>query len=191
MKTVKNASDKIGNVYFLADEGHAIKVGFAENVDRRICGIGTSTHRELLLIGSLVGTRRDERRVHEMLWDYHIRREWFADCVEVRGVIDAILADGIPPQEDRPEDIQVTDETHQAIKWARNLVREEVRGAGDFLEAARRAARKYNISYAIMWSLLYRPPRDIGASVYFKLKNAQITHSALVRAAASLAGKDD
>lgn len=98
-------------------------------------------------------------------------------------------------------------------EWARAIVEAETRGPGDHGDAIRRAAQKLRLPQSSIWALFYRPPKAVAAHVYFGLHDAYAelcagqmrkfkneleqtkreagNHSALVRAAAALAGKDD
>lgn len=60
----------------------------------------------------------------------------------------------------------------EAKGWARDLVARESRGPGDTENAMRRIEARYGIPFGVIWSLRYRPPRDIMASVYFRLRAA-------------------
>jgi hypothetical protein len=60
-----------------------------------------------------------------------------------------------------------------AAKWSGALWNKTYLGMGDTQEAAMyRAAQKYGVEPGTFWSLRYRRPKDILASVYFKLKAA-------------------
>jgi hypothetical protein len=59
-----------------------------------------------------------------------------------------------------------------AQQMARSLVHREQRGPGDLENAMRRLETKYGIPFGALWSLRYRPPRDILASVYLKIQAA-------------------
>ena len=75
----------------------------------------------------------------------------------------------------RQEQKELTDMTavDEAATWADLLVRREHRGPGDTLDAARnRAARKHQLPERALWSLRYRPPKDLAASVYRTLQRA-------------------
>jgi hypothetical protein len=100
----------------------------------------------------------------------------------------------------------------QAQDWANELIRAEARGACDFGDAMRRVARKIGVSYSTLRGLRYRPPKDVGVSLYLTLQAAYRAEcerqakkieneiaiaaakmgsaSALVRAAAALAGAE-
>jgi len=62
----------------------------------------------------------------------------------------------------------------QAKGWARDLVARESRGPGDTENAMRRIEQRYGISFGVLWALRYRAPKDIMASVYFRLNAAYL-----------------
>ncbi len=60
-----------------------------------------------------------------------------------------------------------------AARWADALLQRAYRGPGDTIEAASyRAEQKYGVPAQTFWSLRYRKPKDILASVYLTLKAA-------------------
>ena len=101
----------------------------------------------------------------------------------------------------------------EAREWARFLVNRESRGPGDRENAIKRVARHSGLTHGFIWSLLYKPPKDMLVSKYESLRRAvvaecerqenalrherEITEAksligkALVSAADALAGKDD
>ena len=64
------------------------------------------------------------------------------------------------------------DPARDAKTWASDLVRLETRCPGDTENAMRRLARRYDLSRRVFWTLRYRAPRDVMASVYLKLEAA-------------------
>jgi hypothetical protein len=61
----------------------------------------------------------------------------------------------------------------EATHWAEALLQRSYQGPGDTIEAATyRAEQKYGVPAYTFWSLRYRRPKDIVASVYVALKNA-------------------
>lgn len=62
--------------------------------------------------------------------------------------------------------------TDQAASWAKSLLHKESRGPGDTDNAMRRLSQRYGIPYGSLWTLRYRKPKDVFASVYFALQNA-------------------
>lgn len=56
--------------------------------------------------------------------------------------------------------------------WARWLVQRESRGPGDTENAMRRISRRYGVPYSILWSLRYRPPKDMLVSAFIRLEAA-------------------
>jgi hypothetical protein len=62
---------------------------------------------------------------------------------------------------------------NRAASWADALLAKVHRGPGDTIDAAMyRAESKYGIPAQTFWSLRYRPPKDILASVYLRLQSA-------------------
>lgn len=59
-----------------------------------------------------------------------------------------------------------------ATKWADSLVRFEARGPGDLDNAMRRVERRHGVPYSALWALRYRKPKDVMASIYFRLRDA-------------------
>lgn len=60
----------------------------------------------------------------------------------------------------------------QARDWARDVVNADVRGPGDLENAMRRVEQRYGIPFAALCGLRYRPPKDVGVSIYTKLQAA-------------------
>ena len=108
---------------------------------------------------------------------------------------------------------QMTTAVSEAREWAKWLVQRETRGPGDLENAMRRIEARYGISFSTLWSLRYRPPKDIFVSTYELLRSAYLAEhekqerllrhereitkaksrigAALVRASSSLAGEKD
>lgn len=60
-----------------------------------------------------------------------------------------------------------------AARWSSALWSKTHSGMGDTQEAAMyRAAEQYGVEPGTLWALRYRKPKDILASIYFKLKAA-------------------
>lgn len=101
----------------------------------------------------------------------------------------------------------------QSRAMARDIVNADVRGPGDLENAMRRVEARFGIPFSALWALRYRPPKDIGVSIYARLqaahesvreaqmrkftdeyeraKAASGADAPLVRAAAALVGKDE
>jgi oligoribonuclease NrnB/cAMP/cGMP phosphodiesterase (DHH superfamily) len=60
----------------------------------------------------------------------------------------------------------------EAKGFAQVLVDREYSGPGQMERAMERASQKTGVDYGTFWSLRYRKPKDILASVYFRLKAA-------------------
>lgn len=59
-----------------------------------------------------------------------------------------------------------------AAKWVRSMVQRESKSPGDTVNAMRRLSKRYSIPYSLLWSLKYRPPKDLYVSAYQKLEKA-------------------
>ncbi len=70
--------------------------------------------------------------------------------------------------------LQMQDGVTEARGWALELVRREARGTGDTANAMRRVGHRYGIDYAVLWSLRYRPPKNMVVSVYERLRAAYL-----------------
>ncbi len=57
----------------------------------------------------------------------------------------------------------------QAVEWASKLTAAESRGPGDQPNAWRRLETRYGVSAGVFWSLRYRRPKQIAASIYYRL----------------------
>lgn len=60
----------------------------------------------------------------------------------------------------------------QATQWARELTQRECRGPGDLPNAWRRLEARYGVPAQTFWSLRYRRPKDLLASIYLQLRAA-------------------
>lgn len=62
----------------------------------------------------------------------------------------------------------------QARNWANSLVLRESRGPGDLPNAMDRLERKYGVPRGLLWSLRYRPPKDLLIGAYLQIRNAYL-----------------
>jgi len=61
------------------------------------------------------------------------------------------------------------DEAREISGW---LVSRETRGPGDTDNAMRRVEQRYGIPHAILWACRYRPPKNTGAAIFVRLREA-------------------
>ena len=67
-----------GYVYFIQGEnGGAIKIGYSEDVNKRIETLQTGYPDKLILLGKIYGTYEIETKIHEELREYNLKGEWF------------------------------------------------------------------------------------------------------------------
>lgn len=60
----------------------------------------------------------------------------------------------------------------RAAAWSHELVMREARGPGDLDNAMKRVGRRIGVGYQAIRSLRYRRPKDVPASVFFKIGRA-------------------
>ena len=85
-----------GWVYFIqSSRGGPIKIGWTSaSVEDRLRSLQTSAPDKLVVLATAAGSRLDEKELHRELSSYRMRGEWFADCSEVRDVINRFTASG-------------------------------------------------------------------------------------------------
>ena len=80
-------------VYFIQNTTtRSIKIGWTDNLPRRLKALQTSCEHELILLCSVSGGRELERSVHRRLASHHIRGEWFRNAPEVVQVVSEMVA---------------------------------------------------------------------------------------------------
>lgn len=79
------------NVYFIqaGDKSGAIKIGVADNVDRRLSELQTANHAELTVISIMPCESKQraytlEKRLHSAFSKENIRGEWFESTVSMK-----------------------------------------------------------------------------------------------------------
>lgn len=69
-----------------------------------------------------------------------------------------------------PDANEIDETVVQSRKWADALVLRHYTGRGDMDAAMDRAEQRYGVSAQTLWALRYRPPKEIFASIYLRLK---------------------
>lgn len=87
-----------GFIYFVTDGTGAVKIGFTENVRRRLAGLQTGHHAPLVLMGAIPATLDAEQFIHQKFKHLKIRGEWFRSTQELIDFIaDPVLPEPPPP----------------------------------------------------------------------------------------------
>jgi hypothetical protein len=82
---------------YVVRAGGAIKIGVTSNVERRLRTLATGSALPLELLGTLLGGRCLERKLHERFKRFHLRREWFkADDALLSAIRDLLAASPAP-----------------------------------------------------------------------------------------------
>lgn len=59
-----------------------------------------------------------------------------------------------------------------AAHWVNLMVMREAKCPGDIINAMRRLSNRHSVPYSLLWSLKYRPPKDLYVSAFEKLEAA-------------------
>lgn len=59
-----------------------------------------------------------------------------------------------------------------AAHWVNLMVKQEAKCPGDAINAMRRISNRHSVPYSLLWSLKYRPPKDLYVSAFEKLEAA-------------------
>jgi hypothetical protein len=84
---------KRGTIYFAELDGR-IKIGFSNNVDKRIAALRIIHSSDMELIETMDGTFHLERAIHRYLAAHSAGREWFVACPDVYRTIAGLLQEG-------------------------------------------------------------------------------------------------
>jgi len=92
VETKRKDANKSGRfVYFIEGAG-LIKIGVADDVDRRFNSIKTMSPLPLTLIGYMPGDITIEAKLHGRFSEYRRHGEWFVDCKEIRDYLAEVLS---------------------------------------------------------------------------------------------------
>jgi hypothetical protein len=80
---LKRTLEEKGKVYFIRC-GDAVKIGFSTNIKKRLSRLQSANPFQLECIAWFKGTRMEERELHIVFEEYHIRGEWFLYNNKVR-----------------------------------------------------------------------------------------------------------
>lgn len=73
-----------GKIYFiLTSDGKFVKIGYSINVDQRIHDLQDSCPLDLILIGCVYGSMKEEKRLHSEFNKYSVRGEWYHANLEL------------------------------------------------------------------------------------------------------------
>ncbi len=87
-------------VYFIqAGTDGPVKIGFAEDVDRRLVKMQADNHKSLAILAIIeLGSRDLEASLHTRFRQERSAGEWFKPSVELREYIETLPKNGLPPK---------------------------------------------------------------------------------------------
>ena len=77
-------------IYFIAQNNNTIKIGYSQDIKKRIKSLKTASPYPLLLLGYIDGDREMEKYLHEKFKKLHMEREWFNVSEESREILNFI-----------------------------------------------------------------------------------------------------
>jgi hypothetical protein len=152
-------------IYFIEHAGR-IKVGFADNVERRLKEFRTAIP-SFVRLGSMEGTRGHERAIHQALAAYRLEGEWFKDCAFVRNFLTQAMIIGV--EEVQPKIVS----RHAPTMWderAKHLC--EIISAHRPKSSFNDIEDQLSIPRGTLWGIRYRPRREVSVGEYFALVTA-------------------
>lgn len=82
-------------VYFIGNGGRAIKIGTSTEVGDRFRALQSASADKLEFLGCVAASGKHEREIHKMLANFRLEGEWFADCADVRSLVNDLLRNGV------------------------------------------------------------------------------------------------
>ena len=70
-------------IYFIAQNNNRVKIGYSQDIKKRIKSLKTASSYPLLLLGFIEGNRDVEKYYHEKFNKFHIQLEWFSVSREI------------------------------------------------------------------------------------------------------------
>ena len=81
--------DRLGHVYFVQSSGPGgpIKIGWSQDIPRRVGELQTANAHALRVIGKIEGTMQDEAAMHVRFAHLRMEAEWFRDAPEIHALL--------------------------------------------------------------------------------------------------------
>jgi hypothetical protein len=83
-------------VYFIHSESGGIKIGMAQDIDKRLRGLQTAHPAKLTLMASCLGGQPVEREYHKRFAEHRLHGEWFSPAPEILAEIDRLSSPSHP-----------------------------------------------------------------------------------------------
>lgn len=124
------------------DESGLVKIGFTENLDRRLYDFSTAFPEGFDIVHKIESGRAFEKHLHKIFEGQRVAREWFnlsAHDIQAIAEMDATAwpSTSSKPPYPTPDDEFSEDIVRESRFYLNELVRREWAGMGDTIEAAR------------------------------------------------------
>jgi hypothetical protein len=160
-------------VYFFAAPDR-IKIGFTANLLARFQSLESASLLPLEIVGHIPGTRDLERAIHAEAAPHRIKGEWFADCPEVRAIINRAMQDGASAFN---VTAPASRSKNKEVLWAASALKRIAgpRSVGDSMrDAVVRAAERCGLSYWRAFDLWYAKAHRLEPSERSSITNAMV-----------------
>lgn len=162
------------------DEGGLVKIGFTNNVERRLYDLATATPEGFDVLHTFKSGRTMEAKLHEYFAAHRVSREWFRLSAEQISSLKR-FEEIYDEYEGRQSPIPCADDEYsenivlETRFYLNELVKREWRGMGDTIEAARDRVMDVSgidRSYGFrLWSK-FSELSDVSGAVYRSLRLA-------------------
>ncbi len=89
-----HVKDVPGFVYFIqSGETGPFKIGWSQNVERRLAELQVANPSQLFLRGMVPGTMESEQEFHRRFQEAHVTGEWFQNSVELRDFVESLAVE--------------------------------------------------------------------------------------------------
>jgi len=84
-----------GVVYFIGGDAGPVKIGFAENAERRLIGLQTGNPAKLGILATTAGSEATEREYHARFAAHRLNGEWFDRHPDILAEIERLSAHSV------------------------------------------------------------------------------------------------
>lgn len=167
-----NERKEQGFVYFVTDGEH-IKVGFSTRPEKRVRDLRTA--KPLTVLAIVAGTRAQEKAVHTAFNATKVHGEWFEASAELKALAEQAAKVGLEesgfPAASTSEK-QVDSDVNNAVALAEIILRFGASDATDVGQSIAVATERFALPGRLLWTMKYRPPREMDVTDLFKLIDA-------------------
>jgi len=166
-------------VYFVEksdEEFSPIKIGFTDDVGRRLISLGLHYNCNIRLLASVLGGRRLERALHVRFFDDRIGNEWFRRSKALLALIASVNSIGVAavPRFDEMPSRSRSVRQSALNELASEIVRKLGGDGGNANEQIALASELTGLSQAMVTRVRYKKVAMLPAFIFEQLREAEI-----------------